>query len=184
MAQLINEAKRMQFLAGIINESQLNEEKVGFIDVNTVKQVINKPEVQKMADTLEDNPDAAKKLAAALSDPKALAILSGDSISEMEYKDEKTFSPKERIMRFLKYAGVGSVAGTLLSPLLLMTVNMTDPQTIAMFVAGAVAGALVGAVGGAAATTGFKRKLPFEEAEGQENNLKDQITQVLAFGKK
>jgi hypothetical protein len=26
MAQLINEAKRMQYLAGIINESQLNEE--------------------------------------------------------------------------------------------------------------------------------------------------------------
>jgi len=184
MAQLINEAKRMQFLAGIINESQLNEEKVGSIDVNTVKQMINKPEVQKMADTLKDHPDAAKKLAAALSDPKALAILSGDSISEMEYKDEKTFSPKERIMIFLKYTGVGSVAGTLLSPLVLLTVGATGPAVLAMFAAGAIAGALVGALGGAAATTGFKRELPFEEAEGQKDNLKDQIAQVLAFGKK
>jgi hypothetical protein len=180
MAQLINEAKRMQFLAGIINESQLNEEKVGSIDVNTVKQMINKPEVQKMADTLEDNPDAAKKLAAALSDPKALAILSGDSIDE----NERTFSPKERILRFLKYAGVGSVAGTLLLPMTLITATATGPAILAMLAAGAIAGALIGSGVGAIATTGFKRELPFEEAEGQEDDIKTQIAQVLAFGKK
>ena len=165
MAQLINEAKRMQYLAGLINESQLNEEKIGPIDVNTVKQVINKPEVQKMADTLEDNPDAAKKLAAALSDPKAMAILSGNDVSEVE----KTFSPKERIMRFLKYAGVGSIAGTLLAPMTLITSNTTDPQALAMLVGGAIAGALIGALGGSIATSGFKKELPLGEAEQPTN---------------
>ena len=179
MKQYINETKRMQFLAGLITESQLNEEKVGPIDVNTVKQMINKPEVQKMAGTLEDNPDAAKKLAAALSDPKAMAILSGDSVSEAE----KTFSPKERVMRFLKYAGVGSVAGAIFGPLALITAAATGPAILAMLAGGAIAGALIGATGGAAATDGFTRDAPFEEAKGQEDDIKSQIAQVLAFGK-
>jgi len=61
MAQLINEAKRMQFLAGIINESQLNEEdniaakeKIE----NQVEKAIDSPQsqatLQKMADQLSD----------------------------------------------------------------------------------------------------------------------------------
>ena len=178
MKTQINEVKRMQLLAGIINESQINEEKIGSIDVNTVKQMINKPEVQKMANTLEDNPDAAKKLAAALSDPKAMAILSGESISE-DY-DGKELSAKERIMRFLKYSGVGSVAGALFGPLTMLTANSTDPEIIAMYAAGAIVGALIGSLGGAAMTNAYKDKLPIQE----DNDLKDQIAQVLAFGKK
>lgn len=38
MAQLINEAKRMQFLAGLITESQLNES-IKSIDFKTLKKV-------------------------------------------------------------------------------------------------------------------------------------------------
>ena len=162
----------------LVNESQLNEEKVGFIDVSTVKQMINKPEVQKMANTLKDNPGAAKKLAAALSNPEAIAILSGESISE-EY-DGKKLSAKDRIVRFLKYSGVGAAAGALAGPLTMLTANSTDPEIIAMYTAGAIVGALIGSLGGAAMTNAYKDKLPIQE----DNDLKDQITQVLAFGKK
>jgi len=181
MAQLINEAKRFQFLAGLITESQLNEgEKVGVVDVDVTKKVIDTPEVKKIADILKGHPDAAKKLAAALSDPKAMAILSGDSISEAE---EEEYSVKERIMRFLKYTGVGSIAGSLFAPMSMMSSTTTDPELLTMLIAGAIVGAVFGAVGGALGTDGFTKK-SFEEAEGQEDDVKDQIAQVIAFGKK
>ena len=174
----------MQLLAGIINESQLNEEKVGLVDVNTVKQMINKPEVKKLASELEDNPDVAKKLAAALSDPKAMAILSGESVSE-EYKG-KTLSAKERIMRFLKYTGVGVAGGSILLPALLPVAALaTGPAVLAAVIAGGLVGALLGGGGGAAMTNAYKDSLPIQEDEEQSgDNLKDQIAQVLAFGKK
>jgi 3-oxoacyl-ACP reductase-like protein len=61
MAQLINEAKRMQFLAGLINESQLNEEDNAATEEkvqDTVEKAIDSPQaqatLQKMASQLSD----------------------------------------------------------------------------------------------------------------------------------
>ena len=61
MAQLINEAKRMQFLAGLINESQLNEEDNAATEEkvqDAVEKAIDSPQsqstLQKMADQLSD----------------------------------------------------------------------------------------------------------------------------------
>jgi hypothetical protein len=61
MAQLINEAKRMQFLAGLINESQLNEEDNATTEEkvqDAVEKAIDSPQsqatLQKMADQLSD----------------------------------------------------------------------------------------------------------------------------------
>jgi|LakMenEpi03Aug12_release.lakeMendotaPanAssembly.Ray.scaffolds.fasta_scaffold997278_1 hypothetical protein len=183
MKTQLNEVKRMQRLAGIINESQINEEKVGSIDVDMVKKVINKPEVKKLSSDLEDNPDVAKKLAAALSDPKAMAILSGESISE-DYKGKK-LSAKERIMRFLKYTGVGAAGGSILLPALVPIAALaTGPAVLAAVIAGGLVGAVLGGGGGAAMTNAYKDELPIGEEEQNNDDLKDQIAQVLAFGKK
>ena len=61
MAQLINEAKRMQFLAGLINESQLNEEDNAATEEkieDQVEKAISSPQaqstLQKMASQLSD----------------------------------------------------------------------------------------------------------------------------------
>jgi len=61
MAQLISEVKRMQFLAGLINESQLNEENNTATEEkvqDSVEKAINSPQaqatLQKMANELSD----------------------------------------------------------------------------------------------------------------------------------
>jgi len=130
-----------------------------------------------MASVLKGNKEAIKKLSAALSNPEALAILSKNSISE----DEKKYSNKERIARFLKYSGLGSIAGSILGPLALMTVGITDHQMLINVVASAITGALVGAVAGAAATDGYTRSNVISEDGDQD--LEAQIAKVLALGK-
>jgi hypothetical protein len=58
MKKQINEIKRMQLLAGIINESQINEEATEEKIQDTVEKAINSPQaqatLQKMADQLSD----------------------------------------------------------------------------------------------------------------------------------
>ncbi len=58
MAQLIKEAKRMQFLAGIISESQLNqpvEEGLSGIAAKIKDKITNLPVFQKLIDTIVSN---------------------------------------------------------------------------------------------------------------------------------
>jgi hypothetical protein len=52
MKSPINEIKRMQLLAGIINESQLNEDKIPFFDIKQILTPfgIDKPKANQMAD--------------------------------------------------------------------------------------------------------------------------------------
>jgi hypothetical protein len=74
MAQLISEAKRMQFLAGLINESQLNEEEQEVSPekaASQVTKVVNSleksPVVDNIADKISKDPKALKQLQAILS---------------------------------------------------------------------------------------------------------------------
>jgi len=71
MKQSINEIKRMQLLAGIINESQLNEEQEN-------KELSPEQAVQKampLVSKLENNPEINKIAADISKDPKALEQL-------------------------------------------------------------------------------------------------------------
>jgi hypothetical protein len=74
MAQLISEAKRMQFLAGLINESQLNEEdqevspeKAASQVTKVVNSLEKSPVVDNIADKISKDPKALKQLQAILS---------------------------------------------------------------------------------------------------------------------
>jgi len=71
MKQSINEIKRMQLLAGILNESQLNEEQEN-------KELSPEQAVQKampLVSKLENNPEIDKIAADISKDPKALEQL-------------------------------------------------------------------------------------------------------------
>jgi hypothetical protein len=68
MKQYINEAKRMQFLAGILNESQLNEEQEVTPEqaaqkaLTVVDDLENNSEINKVADKIANDPKASKQL--------------------------------------------------------------------------------------------------------------------------
>jgi len=85
MAQLINEAKRMQFLAGLITESQLNEEDQ---EVSPEKAA---SEVTKIANSLEKSPVVDNIADKISKDPKALkqlqAVLSQSGINPTELSE-------------------------------------------------------------------------------------------------
>jgi hypothetical protein len=74
MKQYINEAKRMQFLAGLINESQLNEAEGDVTPEQAVQKVMpivtkieNSPEFQKIAKEIANNPSLKAQLEKALT---------------------------------------------------------------------------------------------------------------------
>ena len=74
MAQYINEAKRMQFLAGIINESQINEIEGDITPEQAIQKAMpivtkieNSPEFQKVAKEIANNPNLKAQLEKVLT---------------------------------------------------------------------------------------------------------------------
>ena len=79
MGNLINEAKRMQLLAGLIKESQLNEENLPDVDDETIKNYIQK-NIQPLLDQSEINQETGE-----IRIPLDSEALDPDPKSELEY---------------------------------------------------------------------------------------------------
>ena len=121
MAQLIKEAKRMQQLAGIINESQLNEE-----EIKSVDQALNNPKVQAASEKLMQDPALLQKAIGELTKlgidkntlvKAAQSYKAGQSVDNIiepkvekittTLKEEERFSHPDLSPEDLKAAGKG-----------------------------------------------------------------------------
>jgi hypothetical protein len=91
MKTQINEIKRMQQLAGIINESQLNEDKIPFFDRKQILTPfgIDKPRADQMADLKIGLIVLPKKSYSGESDIKAalgkITKIEGDNINIVKF---------------------------------------------------------------------------------------------------
>jgi hypothetical protein len=118
MAQLINEAKRMQYLAGIINESQLNEEDImeeglkdwilaGLITLSTlggvkVYQMDKEAETDRKAQT-EYYDNILSKALGKMSDEQKTEL--GDKINDKTRDMLLTLDTKITPIQFAKFLG-------------------------------------------------------------------------------
>ena len=107
MTQLINEAKRMQQLAGLITESQLNEEKISFFHLKQVLTPfgIDKPKADQMADLRVGLKVLPQKAYRDESDVKAalgkIVKIEGDNITIKKVNDEEENYKKSDLIHLI-----------------------------------------------------------------------------------
>jgi hypothetical protein len=163
----------------------LKENTVKGIDLDIVKQALNDPSTQKLAQQFKSNPELAKKAAKFVADAVDGKIkLDGTKLTEISTEDylksfdsEKT-TIKGKIKQILNSAGIGIAFGTVMG-FMLAAPSLNSPQETLQWVLCSIGASLIMGLGiGAAATDGFQRKLE----EGDEN-LADKIEQIIAMGK-
>ena len=100
MKQYINEAKRMQFLAGLINESQLNEAEGDVTPEQAIQKVMpvmskleNSPELDKAAQKIANDPALMTQLEKALAQGGVQTDLN-EAENELDANDMKTLMLK------------------------------------------------------------------------------------------
>jgi hypothetical protein len=88
MKKLINEAKRMQQLAGIINESQLNNSTLKEVTLDDLRSQEDNPDVQKVDSVKFPNGRSFKMSGEDMEGGMVIGILKlkdGYAVSGMEY---------------------------------------------------------------------------------------------------
>jgi len=157
MAQFINEAKRFQKLAGIINENTQEEtpEQAAQRAISLAPQLEKSPAIQKLADKISNDPSLMAQLEKALSqngiqlneveldnaDMKALALTFAKKAEELNEgissdPDADDTSASLTITSFM----IGGVLGTKFSAAILATF----PAVASVFAGPAILGALAG----------------------------------------
>jgi hypothetical protein len=166
------------------NSKLLKENKIEGIDLDIVKQVQDDPITQKLAQQFKNNSELAKKAAKFVADVVDGKInLNENTLTEKtdEFGNtipEKT-TTKGKIKQVLNSAGLGAIAGTILSGAVGGLAMGSSGGDVLQTVLGGIIGGIIAGLGiGAAATDGFQRKLE----EGDEN-LADKIKQIIAMGR-
>ena len=149
MAQLINEAKRFQKLAGIITESQLNEE-----EAKSVDQVLDNSKVQAAGEKLAQDPALLQKVMGELAKlgidkntlvKAAQAHKAGQSVDNIikpkvaAASEKLNEISKDTLSNMKGFGGMGTFIGTMMGGMI-----GNHPSGIAML-AGAVVLGLIGA---------------------------------------
>jgi len=166
MAQLINEAKRMQLLAGLITESQFNEAEENVTPEQATQKVMayaskieNSPELDKLAQKIVNDPKLMDQLQQALAKGGVQANLNEDE-GGLDNQDMKTlminFAKKgeqiqERISNDLdsdtSSAGLGMasvVVGGVIGGALKTAILAAVPVAASLFAGPALVGAAIG----------------------------------------
>jgi hypothetical protein len=166
MAQLINEAKRMQLLAGLITESQFNEAEENVTPEQATQKVMayaskieNSPELDKLAQKIVNDPKLMDQLQQALAKGGVQANLNEDE-GGLDNQDMKTlminFAKKgkqiqERISNDLdsdtSSAGLGMasvVVGGVIGGALKTAILAAVPAAASLFAGPALVGAAIG----------------------------------------
>lgn len=190
MAQLIKEAKRMQQLAGIINESQLNEE-----EIKSVDQALNNPKVQAASEKLMQDPALLQKAIGELTKlgidkntlvKAAQSYKAGQSVDNIiepkvekittTLKEEERFSHPDLSPEDLKAAGKGGakVGGALGAVVGLLGGGIIGT---AAFPAALVTAAILGALGAIQGSISAKRSTYNDAVRARYNKEEDEKNQ-------